>query len=175
MEYRYLGRSGFRVPVLSFGTGTFGGEGEFFKAWGATDVAQARRLVDICLEAGAAMFDSADPKQPILVDSFPPAAEPIAMAAALPMAVVARVTAPFVWVLNNSSAFLLRIMGVRAKGEHALTAEELHEPAERIAQRIMQYAGLVEQKKETDIDGLKNLVSGFTKEQKLALLAELMG
>ena len=60
MEYRYLGRSGFRVPVLSFGTGTFGGEGEFFKAWGATDVAQARRLVDICLDAGAAMFDSAD-------------------------------------------------------------------------------------------------------------------
>ena len=42
------------------GTGTFGGEGEFFKAWGATDVAQARRLVDICLDAGAAMFDSAD-------------------------------------------------------------------------------------------------------------------
>ena len=60
MEYRYLGRSGFRVPVLSFGTGTFGGQGEFFKAWGATDVAGARRLVDICLEAGAAMFDSAD-------------------------------------------------------------------------------------------------------------------
>lgn len=60
MEYRYLGRSGFRVPVLSFGTGTFGGEGEFFKAWGATDVAEARRLVDICLEAGATMFDSAD-------------------------------------------------------------------------------------------------------------------
>lgn len=60
MEYRYLGRSGFRVPVLSFGTGTFGGEGEFFKAWGATDVAEARRLVDVCLEAGANMFDSAD-------------------------------------------------------------------------------------------------------------------
>jgi aryl-alcohol dehydrogenase-like predicted oxidoreductase len=60
MEFRYLGNSGFRVPVLSFGTGTFGGEGEFFKAWGATDVAEARRLVDICLEAGANMFDSAD-------------------------------------------------------------------------------------------------------------------
>lgn len=60
MEYRYLGNSGFRVPVLSFGTGTFGGEGEFFKAWGATDVAEARRLVDVCLEAGANMFDSAD-------------------------------------------------------------------------------------------------------------------
>ena len=60
MEFRYLGNSGFRVPVLSFGTGTFGGEGEFFKAWGATDVAEARRLVDVCLEAGANMFDSAD-------------------------------------------------------------------------------------------------------------------
>lgn len=60
MEYRYLGRSGFRVPVLSFGTGTFGGVGDFFKGWGSTDVAGARRLVDICLEHGVAMFDSAD-------------------------------------------------------------------------------------------------------------------
>ncbi|WP_372017928.1 aldo/keto reductase [Pseudoxanthomonas sp. 10H] len=60
MEYRYLGRSGFRVPVLSFGTGTFGGSGALFSAWGSTDVAQARRLVDICLEAGLNMFDSAD-------------------------------------------------------------------------------------------------------------------
>ena len=41
MEYRRLGGSGFKVPVLSFGTGTFGGKGEFFKAWGATDVAEA--------------------------------------------------------------------------------------------------------------------------------------
>ncbi|WP_321905228.1 aldo/keto reductase [Paraburkholderia tropica] len=46
--------------VLSFGTGTFGGKGEFFEAWGATDVAEARRLIDICLEAGVNMFDSAD-------------------------------------------------------------------------------------------------------------------
>ncbi|KAF1712560.1 aldo/keto reductase [Pseudoxanthomonas kalamensis DSM 18571] len=60
MEYRYLGNSGFRVPALSLGTGTFGGQGEFFKAWGSTDVAQARRMVDICLEAGLNMFDSAD-------------------------------------------------------------------------------------------------------------------
>src|SRR5258708_11889991 len=60
MEYRQLGGSGFKVPVLSLGTGTFGGGGEFFKAWGQTDVAEATRLVDICLEAGANMFDSAD-------------------------------------------------------------------------------------------------------------------
>ncbi len=60
MEYRRLGASGFTVPVLSFGTGTFGGKGEFFQAWGATDVNEARRLVDICLEAGVNMFDSAD-------------------------------------------------------------------------------------------------------------------
>ena len=60
MEYRYLGRSGFRVPVLSFGTGTFGGSGALFSAWGSTDVAQARRLVDICMDAGVNMFDSAD-------------------------------------------------------------------------------------------------------------------
>lgn len=60
MEYRRLGASGLKVPQLSFGTGTFGGQGEFFKAWGTTDVAEARRLVDICLEAGVTMFDSAD-------------------------------------------------------------------------------------------------------------------
>ncbi len=60
MEYRQLGGSGFRVPALTFGTGTFGGGGELFKAWGGTDVAEATRLVDICLEAGLTMFDSAD-------------------------------------------------------------------------------------------------------------------
>lgn len=47
MDYRRLGASGFTVPVLSFGTGTFGGKGDFFGAWGNTDVAEARRLVDI--------------------------------------------------------------------------------------------------------------------------------
>ena len=60
MEYRQLGGSGFKVPALSLGTGTFGGGNEFFKAWGATDVAEATRLVDICLEAGLTMFDTAD-------------------------------------------------------------------------------------------------------------------
>jgi len=60
MEYRTLGASGLKVPALSLGTGTFGGGSEFFKAWGETDVAEATRLVDICLEAGLNMFDSAD-------------------------------------------------------------------------------------------------------------------
>jgi len=60
MEYRLLGRSGLKVPVLSFGTGTFGGGTEFFKAWGSSDVAEATRLVDICLDAGVNLFDTAD-------------------------------------------------------------------------------------------------------------------
>jgi aryl-alcohol dehydrogenase-like predicted oxidoreductase len=60
MEYRHLGASGFKVPVLSFGTGTFGGKGELFEAWGKTDVAEARRLIDICLDEGVTMFDTAD-------------------------------------------------------------------------------------------------------------------
>jgi aryl-alcohol dehydrogenase-like predicted oxidoreductase len=60
MDYRRLGASGFKVPVLSFGTGTFGGKGEFFGAWGNTDVDEARRLIDICLDAGVTLFDSAD-------------------------------------------------------------------------------------------------------------------
>jgi aryl-alcohol dehydrogenase-like predicted oxidoreductase len=60
MDHRQLGRSGLKVPVLSFGTGTFGGANEFFKRWGSTDVAEATRLVDICLDAGVTLFDTAD-------------------------------------------------------------------------------------------------------------------
>lgn len=60
MDYRQLGGSGFKVPVLSLGTGTFGGKGALFSSWGQTDVKEATRLVDISLEAGLNMFDSAD-------------------------------------------------------------------------------------------------------------------
>src|SRR5215831_383605 len=60
MEYRQLGYSGLQVPVLSFGTGTFGGSNEFFKAWGSSDVAEATRLVHLCLDAGVHLFDTAD-------------------------------------------------------------------------------------------------------------------
>ena len=60
MEYRRLGQSGLKVPALTFGTGTFGGGSEMFKAWGTTDVQEAARLIDICLDAGVNMFDSAD-------------------------------------------------------------------------------------------------------------------
>ncbi len=60
MEFRQLGRSGLKVPVLSFGTGTFGGGTEFFRAWGASDVAEATHLVEICLDAGVNLFDTAD-------------------------------------------------------------------------------------------------------------------
>jgi aryl-alcohol dehydrogenase-like predicted oxidoreductase len=61
MEYRQLGRSGFKVPELCFGCGTFGGQdNEFFKAWGASDVDEARKIVDICMEAGLNFFDTSD-------------------------------------------------------------------------------------------------------------------
>jgi aryl-alcohol dehydrogenase-like predicted oxidoreductase len=59
MEYRFLGRSGLQVSALSFGTMTFGG-GEYFKHMGNAQVDEARRLVDICLEAGINLFDTAD-------------------------------------------------------------------------------------------------------------------
>ncbi|MGE5645842.1 MAG: aldo/keto reductase [Acidobacteriota bacterium] len=60
MEYRLLGNSGLKVSSLSFGTGTFGGGNEFFKAWGSTGVDEARRLVSVCLDAGINFFDTAD-------------------------------------------------------------------------------------------------------------------
>ncbi|MFD9379444.1 aldo/keto reductase [Streptomyces sp. NPDC059999] len=60
MEYRRLGASGLQVPALSFGAGTFGGQGPLFGAWGNTGVEEARRLVDICIDAGITMFDTAD-------------------------------------------------------------------------------------------------------------------
>jgi len=60
MEFRQLGRSRLKVPVLSLGTGAFGRGSGFIRSWGNTDVDGATRLVDICLEPGVNMFDSAD-------------------------------------------------------------------------------------------------------------------
>jgi len=60
MEYRQLGASGLQVPVISFGTATFGGGNDFFKAWDSTQAAEATRLIDICLDAGVNLFDTAD-------------------------------------------------------------------------------------------------------------------
>lgn len=60
MEYRQLGASGITVPLLSFGAATFGGSTEFFKAWGATGPSEARRMIDLCLDAGVNLFDTAD-------------------------------------------------------------------------------------------------------------------
>src|SRR4051812_46932551 len=60
MEYRQLGSSGLQVPVLCFGTATFGGGNEFFKTWGSTQVDEATRMVNLCLDAGVNFFDTAD-------------------------------------------------------------------------------------------------------------------
>ena len=60
MEYRQLGNSGLRVPVLSFGTATFGGGNDFFKAWGSTQVEEAKLMVNLCLDAGVNLFDTAN-------------------------------------------------------------------------------------------------------------------
>jgi aryl-alcohol dehydrogenase-like predicted oxidoreductase len=60
MQYRLLGNSGLKVSELSFGTGTFGGTTEFFKAWGSTQVDEAKKLVGLCLDAGVNLFDTAD-------------------------------------------------------------------------------------------------------------------
>ena len=60
MEYRQLGKSGLKVPELCFGAGTFGAANEFFKAWSETTQEEANRIVDICMDAGMNLFDTAD-------------------------------------------------------------------------------------------------------------------
>jgi aryl-alcohol dehydrogenase-like predicted oxidoreductase len=60
MEYRQLGKSGLKVPELCFGAGTFGTANEFFKTWSETTQEEANRIVDICMDAGMNLFDTAD-------------------------------------------------------------------------------------------------------------------
>jgi hypothetical protein len=67
MEYRRLGRTGFCTPVLAFGTATFGGSTDFFQKWGKTDVEEASRLIDICLDAGITF---SIPLMPILAEQL---------------------------------------------------------------------------------------------------------
>jgi aryl-alcohol dehydrogenase-like predicted oxidoreductase len=57
MEYRNLGGSGLKVPVLTFGTATFGGGNQFFKAWGNTQTQEAMHMVKLCLDAGVNFLD----------------------------------------------------------------------------------------------------------------------
>jgi aryl-alcohol dehydrogenase-like predicted oxidoreductase len=59
MEYRYLGRSGLKISTLTMGTMTFGGGGKF-SAVGKTDLADARRQIDLCLDAGINLIDTAN-------------------------------------------------------------------------------------------------------------------
>src|ERR1700753_399211 len=59
MDYRTLGRSGLHVSSLTLGTMTFGGGGNFAKV-GDTDLAGAKRQIDMCLDAGVNLIDTAD-------------------------------------------------------------------------------------------------------------------
>src|ERR1041384_1235622 len=56
MEYRLLGRSGLKVSTITIGTNTFGGDG----LWGDTDLAQAKRQIDLCLDHGVNVIDTAN-------------------------------------------------------------------------------------------------------------------
>jgi aryl-alcohol dehydrogenase-like predicted oxidoreductase len=60
MEYRTLGGSGLKVPVLTLGTATFGGGNDFFKKWGSTEVTEAASMIDAATDMGCNAFDTAD-------------------------------------------------------------------------------------------------------------------
>src|ERR1700726_5347716 len=102
MEYRYLGRSGFRVPALSLGTATFGGKGAFFAAWGDTGEEQATGLVDMCLDFGLNMFDSADIYSAGLAEEILGARSKASVIASSSQRrpLSARETVPMTWVLR---------------------------------------------------------------------------
>ena len=59
MEYRYLGRSGLKVSTLTMGTMTFGGKGRFAKV-GSIDQNEASRLIDMCIDNGVNLIDTAN-------------------------------------------------------------------------------------------------------------------
>ena len=84
MEYRQLGQSGLRIPVLSFGTATFGGGNEFFKAWGSTQVDEATQMVNLCLDAGVNLFDTANVYSNGVSKKFTPASRQISISLVLP-------------------------------------------------------------------------------------------
>src|SRR5258708_33398853 len=60
MESGQCGGSGMKVPALIVGTATFGGAGAFFERWGTTQDDEAQRIVDLCLDHGISLFDTAD-------------------------------------------------------------------------------------------------------------------
>jgi aryl-alcohol dehydrogenase-like predicted oxidoreductase len=59
MEYRTLGRSGLKISTMTMGTMTFGGVGGFAKV-GNTDLQGARRLIDLCIDSGINLLDTAN-------------------------------------------------------------------------------------------------------------------
>ena len=59
MKYRQLGRSGLRVSELTLGTMGFAGSGKF-RDVGEIDLDGARRQIDMALDAGVNLIDTAD-------------------------------------------------------------------------------------------------------------------
>lgn len=80
------------------------------------------------------------------------AAVPVATLVALPMAFLARVAAPFVWLLDKSSSGLLRLLGIRNAGDSALTAEELH-----MIFADATHSGVIEERERAMLSGIMRL------------------
>lgn len=80
------------------------------------------------------------------------AAVPVALVMALPMDWLARITAPFVWLLDSSSSLIMRLIGVRHRGEHGLTAEEL-----QLIFADATHSGVIEEQERAILSGIMKL------------------
>jgi len=78
--------------------------------------------------------------------------ERIAITMAVPMYWLSRVAAPLVWLLDNSSALIFRLLGLNRESEDRVTAEELHLIVAEASK-----SGLIEESERAIISGVVRL------------------
>ena len=78
--------------------------------------------------------------------------EPIAAIVARPMAWLSKLTSPFVWLLDRTSAAIFKLMGLSRETQNHVTAEELH-----LVVAEAQTSGVLEESERAIISGIVRL------------------